>query len=220
MPRNFDDLADRVKASWSDDTHRVYEAAATEFVAEVDDRSQLGAQFAAARKARELSQPALSAMTGIHPSYISHIESGRGNPTAATLVRLAEALGQRILLVPDEESQRRTGSPRERGESARRLAELPGLDWRVDRAFVDWLDDKGWADRLLDVVTNLRRYFPDETLRIEAADPDEDPGIVLITVRTKDDQFEAADEALDRFDEEWLHHQPIGLVVKISVHLE
>ncbi len=188
--------------------------------AEVDDCTQLAAHLTAARKARELSQPALSAMTGIHPSTISHIESGLGNPTAATLVRLAEALGQKILLVPDEKSRWGTGSPRKRGQSARRLAELPGLDWRVDLAFVDWLDHKGWADRLFDVVKNLRRYLHDETLRIEAANPDEDPGIVQITVCPEDDQFDAADEALDRFDEEWLLHQPIDVVVNISVHLE
>ncbi|PPF78903.1 hypothetical protein C5B96_13790 [Subtercola sp. Z020] len=56
--------------------------------------------LAAARKARSLTQPALSELTGIQQAEISRIERGTGNPTAATLLRLADALGQRVMLVP------------------------------------------------------------------------------------------------------------------------
>jgi transcriptional regulator with XRE-family HTH domain len=68
----------------------------------MDERAQLGAQLAAARKARGLTQPALSKLSGIQQAEISRIERGAGNPTAATLLRLANALGQQITLVPTQ----------------------------------------------------------------------------------------------------------------------
>lgn len=100
VAKSFNELADRAKAAWSDDTQRVYEAAASEFTAEVKERAELGAVLATARKARSLTQSALSELTGIQQAEISRIERGAGNPTAATLLRLADALGQKLTLVP------------------------------------------------------------------------------------------------------------------------
>ena len=100
MGRSFDELAAAAKAGWSDDARRVYDAAVSAFDAEMDEREQLGAQLAAARKARGLTQPDLSALTGIQQAEISRIERGAGNPTAATLLRLADALGLRLTLAP------------------------------------------------------------------------------------------------------------------------
>lgn len=100
MGRSFDELAAAAKAGWSDDARRVYDAAVSAFDAEMDEREQLGAQLAAARKALGLTQPDLSALTGIQQAEISRIERGAGNPTAATLLRLADALGQRLTLTP------------------------------------------------------------------------------------------------------------------------
>jgi len=102
MAKDFDELADRAKAAWADDTRRVYEAASSEFAAELDERAELGAVLATVRRARSLTQPALSALTGIQQAEISRIERGVGNPTAATLLRLADALGQKLTLVPVE----------------------------------------------------------------------------------------------------------------------
>jgi DNA-binding phage protein len=102
MSQDFDDLADRVKATWSHDTHRVYEAASGAFAAELDGRIELGAAIATARKARCLTQVALSELAGVQQAEISRIERGSGNPTAATLLRLADALGQKVILVPAE----------------------------------------------------------------------------------------------------------------------
>ena len=100
MAKSFNEIAERAKASWPEETRRVYEAAASEFVAEVNERAELGAALATARKARSLTQPALSELTGIQQAEISRIERGIGNPTATTLFRLAEALGQSLTLVP------------------------------------------------------------------------------------------------------------------------
>lgn len=100
MGKSFDELAAAAKAGWSEDARRVYDAAVSAFDAEMSEREQLGAQLAAARKARGLTQPDLSALTGIQQAEISRIERGAGNPTAATLLRLADALGQRLTLTP------------------------------------------------------------------------------------------------------------------------
>ena len=100
MGKSFDELAAAAKAGWSEDARRVYDAAVSAFEAEMSEREQLGAQLAAARKARGLTQPDLSALTGIQQAEISRIERGAGNPTAATLLRLADALGQRLTLTP------------------------------------------------------------------------------------------------------------------------
>lgn len=102
MAKSFKELADRTKADWDDDARRVYEAAAAEFAAEVNERAELGAAIAAARKARSLTQPALAELTGIQQAEISRIERGVGNPTTATLQRLVQALGQRLTLAPIE----------------------------------------------------------------------------------------------------------------------
>jgi DNA-binding XRE family transcriptional regulator len=101
VAKNFEELSSRAKANWSDDERRVYETASKQFTAEMDERARLGAQLAETRKAHDLTQEALSALSGIHQSEISRIERGAGNPTAATLLRLADALGQRVALVPN-----------------------------------------------------------------------------------------------------------------------
>lgn len=100
MSKSFKNIADQAKAAWSDEARTVYNAAATSFEAEMRARTELGAMLAEARKAHHLTQPALSNITGIQQSEISRIERGVGNPTAATLTRLAAALGQKISLAP------------------------------------------------------------------------------------------------------------------------
>lgn len=100
MPRKFNELADRAKATWDDNARQVYEAASSEFTAEINEHVELGAAIATARKERSLTQSELSRTTGIQQAEISRIERGLGNPTATTLLRLAEALGQRLTLAP------------------------------------------------------------------------------------------------------------------------
>jgi XRE family transcriptional regulator, regulator of sulfur utilization len=59
----------------------------------------LGLQFTEARQARGLTQRELSEITGVAQADISRIERGAGNPTEATLQRLAAALGRKLGLV-------------------------------------------------------------------------------------------------------------------------
>lgn len=100
MAKSFNELADRMKAGWSDDAWAVYDATVIAFTAERAAREELGAQLLEARKARHLTQPELSAVTGVQQAEISRIERGLSNPTATTVNRLAAALGQKIVLQP------------------------------------------------------------------------------------------------------------------------
>jgi len=64
-----------------------------------EEAIRLGLQFHDARVARGLTQRQLSEMAGVPQADISRIERGGGNPTEATLQRLARALGRRLALV-------------------------------------------------------------------------------------------------------------------------
>jgi XRE family transcriptional regulator, regulator of sulfur utilization len=80
-----------------------HEAAETPGEAELRGRFeaaiQLGLQFRDARVARGLSQRELSERSGVRQADISRVERGAGNPTEATLQRLASALERRLELV-------------------------------------------------------------------------------------------------------------------------
>jgi transcriptional regulator with XRE-family HTH domain len=56
-------------------------------------------QATSARVATGMSQRELSERSGVRQADISHIERGAGNPTEATLQRLASALAKRLELV-------------------------------------------------------------------------------------------------------------------------
>lgn len=100
MSKRFDALMREAQKDWSDDAWRVHEAASAAFKAEMDERARLGAQLAAARRARGFTQSVLSTLSGVQQAEISRIERGSGNPTATTLFRLAEALDHELTFVP------------------------------------------------------------------------------------------------------------------------
>jgi XRE family transcriptional regulator, regulator of sulfur utilization len=83
----------------------VAERAASETAGEAELRRrfeaaiELGLQFRDARVARGLSQRELSERCGVRQADISRIERGAGNPTEATLQRLASSLQKRLELV-------------------------------------------------------------------------------------------------------------------------
>ena len=56
----------------------------------------LGKAIRKLRHERELSQEELGHRAGIHPTWISHIESGRNNPAWGSVRRIAEGLGIKI----------------------------------------------------------------------------------------------------------------------------
>jgi ribosome-binding protein aMBF1 (putative translation factor) len=63
------------------------------------DDIALGLQYHDARVANGLTQRQLSELAGVPQADISRIERGAGNPTEATLQRLARALDRRLTLV-------------------------------------------------------------------------------------------------------------------------
>jgi transcriptional regulator with XRE-family HTH domain len=56
----------------------------------------LGKAIRQLRTERGLSQEELGLRARIHPTWISHIESGRNNPAWGSVRRIAEALGVRL----------------------------------------------------------------------------------------------------------------------------
>jgi transcriptional regulator with XRE-family HTH domain len=53
---------------------------------------QFARNLAAARQRAGLTQKALASRASLHPTWVSHLESGRVNPTLSTIARLASAL--------------------------------------------------------------------------------------------------------------------------------
>ena len=66
--------------------------------------SAIGRQLRARRTAAGRTVASVAADAGLSVPYIANLENGRGNPTAAALRRLAEALDLRLVvtLTPDE----------------------------------------------------------------------------------------------------------------------
>jgi transcriptional regulator with XRE-family HTH domain len=56
----------------------------------------LGKAIRQFRTEKGLSQEELGHRSGIHPTWISHIESGRNNPAWGSVKRIAAALGIRL----------------------------------------------------------------------------------------------------------------------------
>jgi transcriptional regulator with XRE-family HTH domain len=56
----------------------------------------LGQAIRRLRKERDLSQEELGHLAGIHPTWISHIESGRTNPAWGTVRRIATVFEVRL----------------------------------------------------------------------------------------------------------------------------
>jgi transcriptional regulator with XRE-family HTH domain len=56
----------------------------------------LGRAIRRLRTERDLSQEELGLRAGIHPTWVSHLESGRNNPAWGSVRRLADALGVRL----------------------------------------------------------------------------------------------------------------------------
>ena len=54
---------------------------------------KLGVNMKKVRTKKKLSQGALARLLEVDKGYISNIESGKKNPTLATIQRLADALG-------------------------------------------------------------------------------------------------------------------------------
>lgn len=72
------------------------------------------------RKKRQLSQEALGLEVGLHPTWISHIESGRVNPTWGNVKRIASGLRVTLweLAALAEDLERKCGTAPQSGQGA------------------------------------------------------------------------------------------------------
>jgi transcriptional regulator with XRE-family HTH domain len=89
----------------------------------------LGAELRDRRKTAGRTIASVAVDAGLSVPYIANLENGRGNPTVATLTRLAEALGTTLKVEledrpadPDHESDTRSSSRR----SGLSPSDLPG----------------------------------------------------------------------------------------------
>lgn len=90
-------------------------AAGPEAVAELvyfRARYGLARDFFILRRARGQSQQAVAALAGIDQADISRLESAQGNPTVATLLRLAAAYDAELVLRPREGHAAKRGGRR------------------------------------------------------------------------------------------------------------
>jgi transcriptional regulator with XRE-family HTH domain len=78
-----------------------------------DPQIGLGKAIRTFRQERQLSQETLGHQADIHPTWISHIESGRINPTWGNVRRIAKGLGVPLeeLAEKAEELERKFGKP-------------------------------------------------------------------------------------------------------------
>jgi transcriptional regulator with XRE-family HTH domain len=62
----------------------------------------VGARIRELRRSHGVSARDLATRTGITPSYLSRLETGRINPTVGTLIRLVDALGEPLVAIFDD----------------------------------------------------------------------------------------------------------------------
>lgn len=101
MARSFREVADATAAAWNDDARDLYTAASEYFEFQARAQIELGRQLASLREQNQLSQAALSTLTGVQQAEISRIESGLANPTRDTLLRLGAAFKHKLIFVPE-----------------------------------------------------------------------------------------------------------------------
>lgn len=100
MTETFDGFAEDYKSAWSRGAHDTFRRTQKDLSEEIQERQALGAQLAAARVKRALSQQMLAERSGLQQAEISRIERGLGNPTTSTLMRLLDALEYELTLTP------------------------------------------------------------------------------------------------------------------------
>jgi len=57
---------------------------------------ELGDRIREYRKGKGFSQEKLAELANLHPTYISHLETGKANPSLLILSHIAEALGAHV----------------------------------------------------------------------------------------------------------------------------
>jgi len=100
MAKSHAELAAALRAEGGRDPKlEEFSAAAGVHFRRANDASfTLGSDLAARRKELSLSQRELAAAAGVPAADVSRLESGRGNPTYATLRKLTDALSMDVTI--------------------------------------------------------------------------------------------------------------------------
>lgn len=98
--KSFATLSQEAQRDWTNEAKLVYAAASHKFRDELSMQASFGEALVAARKELKLSQQAVADLSGVQQAEISRIERGQGNPTSATLGKLASALKLKWTLSP------------------------------------------------------------------------------------------------------------------------
>ncbi|RAX48537.1 XRE family transcriptional regulator [Arthrobacter sp. AQ5-05] len=98
----YEEFVDPFRAQWSSDVREFSKALGAQMDSEASAQLALGQGLAAAREPSGLTQPQLAQRSGVEQADISRIERGMGNPTRDTLIRLADALDMRLVLLPKD----------------------------------------------------------------------------------------------------------------------
>jgi transcriptional regulator with XRE-family HTH domain len=152
------------------------------------------------REERRWSQAKLGVLSGTGPSGVSQIETGRRNPSAATLQRIAEALGVEVrdlfplgqATLPNLEADRRATSLQswivlnnQLGDRWEREIEEREREWReakpAIRKMVKRIPNLGWANEISETA---RAVVNGQTALLEDEDAVYDSGEVAAMYRS------------------------------------
>jgi DNA-binding XRE family transcriptional regulator len=100
---------------------------------EIRSVEDLGAAARSTRKARKIRQDDLAAMIAVNRTTIIDVETGKGDPRLSTILKLAEAFGLRLALVPRDLNMQ--ASPKEAETSLARELDVDDVDVDIGQAW-------------------------------------------------------------------------------------
>ncbi|GAA1883365.1 helix-turn-helix transcriptional regulator [Paeniglutamicibacter psychrophenolicus] len=98
----YEEFVAPFRTQWNSDVKEFSKALGAQLDSETSAQYALGQGLVAARELAGLTQPQLAQRSGVQQADISRIERGLGNPTRDTLIRLADALGMQLVLLPKD----------------------------------------------------------------------------------------------------------------------
>ena len=69
---------------------------------EFDEKEQFIKSFVQLRKSRHLTQPQLSARSGVPQPVIARLEKGTTDPKLTTILRLLDSIGAKLIIKEDQ----------------------------------------------------------------------------------------------------------------------
>src|SRR5215203_2575784 len=137
-------------------------------MSEVGAQSEIGTQIRRLRKAKDWTVAQLAVYANMSPSAVSQIETGRRSPTAASMAKLARALGVEVRdlfplgQVPLPDMQEYGALLEERGFPSKQIAAWLAQDERDEefiRRELEKMSPKEHLEQLVATNPRLRKYY-------------------------------------------------------------